>query len=200
MMSRKMTSIKQLTITTLLLCSSIGFAVEPMSEDALSDFALESGQSFIQIYGAPAAGLTVDIDENQANAAQDSKIETDDTTIESAAYSLKTIEEQITEQFKNANIEPVDPNLNAIVSSSEVIVGQANAFDQSSEITYRKKDFQHDAVFNPDGSVEHNRNLKIDLLKFENISNDDLNDNSTLGDIYISDWSSRGSTTTIIDE
>lgn len=176
------------------------FAVEPLSENDMGDLALDSGQNLLQLYGPTAAGLSIeavgDSEELDNAAAEDS---VDDTSIKTAASTLKSIEEQLTEEFNKDRQElNLDPNLDAIIKPIERVVGQATAFDTTSEIQYDKDKFKHEATFNADGTVQHDRNLQIDLLKFERLGTDDLNDPS-LGSIYISDWSSRGSTTTSCD-
>lgn len=187
--------------TILIATASTSFAVEPLSEDDMGDLALDSGQNLLQLYGPTAAGLRIEAvgkDESQSDAAQEDTV--DETSLEAAASTLKSIEEQLTEEFnKDRQDLNLDPNLQAIIKPVERVVGQAAAFDTTSEIQYDKDKFKHDAKFNADGTVQHDRDLQIDLLKFENIGGDDLNDPSTIGSIYISDWSSRGSTTTRCD-
>lgn len=213
--------LKQLSICILAIAlSGQSKAVEPMTEDALSNFTLDSGDalSVLQLYGPTSAGLSIDgtspekelkpqplssssSTSSESNTTDDapnrSSNAVDGTSVETAATTLKNIEEKLIQEFKEeARSGPLDPNLQAIVKIEERIVGQAVAFDTTSEIRYNKSEFKHDAKFNADGSVQHDRNLKIDLLKFENIGGDDLDDSSTIGSIYISDWRSEGSTTT----
>lgn len=176
------------------------FAVEPLSEGDMGDLALDSGQNLLQLYGPTAAGLQIEaLGEDDADVELDSG-SVDDTSIETASTTLKSIEEQLTEEFNKTRQDiSFDPNLEAIIKPVERVVGQAAAFDTTSEIQYDKDKFKHEATFNADGTVQHDRNLQIDLLKFENIGGDDFDDPSTIGSIYISDWSSRGSTTTRCD-
>ena len=185
----------------MIATTSTSFAVEPLSEDDMGDLALDSGQNLLQMYGPTAAGLSFDV--VGINGEQDNPVPedtVDETSIKTAASNLKSIEEQLTEEFnKDRQALNLDPNLEAIIKPVERVVGQAASFDTTSEIRYDKDKFKHDATFNADGTVQHDRDLQIDLLKFENIGGDDLNDPSTIGSIYISDWSSRGSTTTSCD-
>ncbi|KZZ58406.1 MAG: hypothetical protein MK096_04100 [Oleiphilaceae bacterium] len=183
------------TFTLLMSFSFFAYAVEPLSENDMSDLALDSGSGLLQIYGPTAAGLRVEaLGKNEEPPENES---TDDTSIKSAESTIKSLEDQLTEEFQRERPDlEFDPNLQAIVKPNERVVGDAASFDTLSQIQYNKSNFKHEATFNSDGSVQHDRDLQIDLLKFENIGGDDLNDPSTIGSIYISDWTSQGSTTT----
>ncbi len=173
-------------------------AVEPMSEEAMGSMALESGQNFTQIYGPTSAGLSVDTESSGAleGATKTSTNETDDTAILATKQSISDLEKQLINEFETAKANgDFDLGQAEIIKSGSLVVGQAGAFDTTSEIRYKDGAYKHDATFNQDGSVKHTRDLQIDMLKFENLSSDNLNDN-TFGSIYISDWSSRGSNTT----
>ena len=176
------------------------FAVEPLSEGDLGDLALDSGQNLLQLYGPTAAGLRIEaLGEDEADVELDSGA-VDETSIETASTTLKSIEEQLTEEFNKTRQDiTFDPNLEAVLKPEERIVGSAEVFEQTSEIQYDKDKFKHDPTFNRDGTVQHDRDLQVDLLKFENIGTDDINESAKFGSIYISDWSSRGSTTTRCD-
>ena len=175
--------------------SFLAHAVEPLSENDMSDLALDSGSGLLQIYGPTAAGLRVEALGKNEEAPENES--TDDTSIKSAESTIKSLEDQLTEEFQRERPDlEFDPNLQAIVKPNERVVGDAASFDTLSQIQYNKSNFKHEATFNSDGSVQHDRDLQIDLLKFENIGGDDLNDPSTIGSIYISDWTSQGSTTT----
>ena len=189
-----------LLFTILIVALQTSFAVEPLSENDMGDLALDSGQNLLQLYGPTAAGLRIEaLGEDEGQDQPDSEA-VDETSIETANSTLKSIEEQLTEEFNKGRQDlTFDPNLEAIIKPVERVVGQAASFDTTSEIQYDKDKFKHEATFNADGTVQHDRNLQIDLLKFENIGGDDLDDPSTIGSIYISDWSSRGSTTTRCD-
>lgn len=187
---------------TLLMCFSVlSHSVEPLSEADMSDLALESGVSLLNIYGATAAGIRVEAIGKEDDSETKEEDNNDDTGVKAARSTLKNIEEQITKDFQQEfNDSALDPQLTAIIKPVEQVVGNAAAFDTYSEIRYDKSKFKHEATFNADGSVQHDRDLQIDLLKFENIGGDDLDDPSTIGSIYISDWSSLGSTTTQMRE
>ena len=182
----------------LIAATSTSFAVEPLSENDMGDLALDSGQNLLQLYGPTAAGLRIDAvgkDDLEKNTSPED--DTDETSLGAAESTLKTIEEQLTDEFtKDRQDLNLDPKLQAIIKPVERVVGQAAYFDTTSEIQYDKNKFKHDATFNADGTVQHDRDLQIDLLKFENIGGDDLDDPSTIGSIYISDWTSEGGTTT----
>jgi len=189
------------TFILLMQISFFAHSVEPLSEKDMSDLALESGNSILKIYGATAAGIRVEAIGKEDDTETKDKEETDDTGVKAARSTLKNIEEQITKEFQQEfSTSALDPQLTAIIKPVEQVVGNAAAFDTYSEIRYNKENFKHEAKFNADGSVQHDRDLQIDLLKFENIGGDDLDDPSTIGSIYISDWTSQGSTTTQMRE
>lgn len=187
------------TILLFLLAPMISaplHAVEPMSEEAMGSMALESGQDFIQIYGPTSAGLTIDIDDESDSKKTSASESADDTAIAATKQTIADLEKQLIEEFETAKASgDTDIGQAALLKGDSIIVGQAGAFDTTSEISYKDGAFKHDAKFNKDGSVEHTRNLQVDMLKFENLSSDAANDNS-FGSIYISDWSSRGTNTT----
>lgn len=186
-----------LSLFTVVIFSSAVLGIEPMSENDLGGFALDSGNGLLQVYGPAAAGLRIEIEGQEEEPPKDDAVEKDGTR--KAASNLKSIEERLTEEFTKSteNLE-LDPNLESLIKIRERVVGKAASFDTTSEIQYDKDKFKHDASFNDDGSVQHDRDIYVDLLKLENIGGDNLEDPSIIGSIYISDWTSEGSTTTQI--
>jgi len=177
------------------LLPSLSWAIEPMNEDALGGFSLDSGQSFLQVYGPTVSGIRVEaVGKEQAPPPTRTP---DRTNEQSAKLSIKKIEEKLTESFqRSASERIIDPDLASLGNQDQKVVGRAATHDVSSEIRYDKKKFKHSPTFNDDGSVLHERSLHVDLLKFEDIGNNDPNDSSSFGDVFISDWSSIGSTRT----
>ena len=167
--------------------SSVGWAVEPMSDEDMGDFALASGQSFLQVYGPSSAGLSIDTPNESGDV--------DDTRLTSSSKVIEDLDQDslearpITPQGNSPDAETVD----AAIESGIVTVGNAQVEDTTSEISYKQVDFKREAIFNTDGSVIQTRDLQIDRLEFQNIT---IDDNPSLGNVYISDWSSQGQTTT----
>ena len=179
--------------------SSTSLAVQPLSEEDMGEVSFESGLNLLNVYGPTSAGLSDDLE-----VAKPSEEENPNQAIETAASTAK----ELLEDSESNNEAPVTIDTNADVTFKEFeeaikasveTVGTAQVFDTTSEIQYRKKDFFHGAEFLDNGDVVHTRELQIDLLKLENLRIDPLENNPSAGNIYLSDWESRGSTTLSVD-
>jgi hypothetical protein len=179
--------------------SSTSLAVQPLSEKDMGEVSFESGLNLLNVYGPTSAGLSDDVE-----VAKPSEEENPNQAIETAASTAK----ELLEDSESNNEAPVTIDTNADVTFKEFeeaikasveTVGTAQVFDTTSEIQYRKKDFFHGAEFLDNGDVVHTRELQIDLLKLENLRIDPLENNPSAGNIYLSDWESRGSTTLSVD-
>lgn len=185
---------KSILLAALLCLPGLMYAVQPLSESDMDDVSAETGRNILDIFGPAAAGLEEDTEISASEKAEDD----DTTTI--AAQVLEEAEDQI----KRQDISSVEPQLsfeeieNALEAGVSVI-GSAKVFDTTSEIQYREQDFHHKAEFLADGSVIHERDLYIDLLKLENLRGDDTSSDGSLGSIYLFDWRSQGSTRMQVD-
>lgn len=186
------------TITSVSL-SGLSLAVQPLSEEDMGDVSFDSGLNLLNVYGPTSAGLSDDVE-----VAKPSEDEDPNQAIETAASTAK----ELLEESEANNDTPVIIDTNANLTFKEVeeaikasveTVGTAQIFDTTSEIQYRKKDFFHGAEFLDNGDVVHTRELQIDLLKLENLRIDPLENNPSAGNIYLSDWESRGSATLSVD-
>jgi len=167
--------------------SGASLAVEPMSDEDMGDFALASGQSFLQVYGPSSAGLSIDTPNDSGDV--------DDTSLASSSKVIEDLDQDSLE-IKTIELNPNVPDeetVNDVIESGIITVGNAQVEDTTSQISYRNVDFNREAIFNKDGSVIQTRDLQIDRLEFQNIT---IDDNPSLGNVYISDWSSQGRTTT----
>ena len=167
--------------------SSASLAVEPMSDEDMGDFALASGQSFLQVYGPSSAGLSIDTPNDSGDV--------DDTSLASSSKVIEDLDQDSLE-IKTSEPQGNTPDADTIdgaIESGIVTVGNAQVEETTSEISYKQVDFKREAIFNTDGSVIQTRDLQIDRLEFQNIT---IDDNPSLGNVYISDWSSQGQTTT----
>ena len=198
--------------TLLLMLGAIAFsinthAVEPLSEEDMSDFALDSGLNLLNIYGPTAAGLRDDVDGSSTIVSEYEIVEAaptgEDKQLEAAEETVKERIEDNENLSANRPIVTDAPDLTfeeaerAIVES-ETTLGNAELFDTSSEIRYRTSQFRHSADVRGNNDVIQSRDLQIDRLSLENLRSDDINDNS-LGNIYLSDWQSRGNTRITVD-
>lgn len=174
----------------LLFASSMVSAVQPLTEADMDNVSAEIGQNILDIFGPAAAGLEDDIDPSEGST------ESADTSNKDAAdVALKDEERRTAETGSEQAItfDSFEEAQTAIEQNTQTI-GTASAFKTSSEIQYKTKNFSHKADFLGDGSVVHTRDLKIDLLKLENLRGDYNDGDRTVGNIYLSNWESRGST------
>ena len=81
-----------------------------------------------------------------------------------------------------------------VLKLSESTTGNASVFSTNSEINYKNSNVHHDMRTIDNGGVAISRDLQIDLLKLENLRGDNTDGNRSVGNIYLSDWSSRGDT------
>jgi len=175
---------------TVFLWACFASAVQPLTESDMDNVSVETGQNILDIFGAAAAGLEDDIDPNEG--AEESK---DTASKDAAQFAL-----QDNEQDASESTNAVSPSYTsfedaqAAIEANAKTIGTANVFKTSSEIQYNDKDFSHKADFLRDGSVVHTRDLKIDLLKLENLRGDYNDSERSAGSIYLSNWESRGST------
>ena len=72
--------------------------------------------------------------------------------------------------------------------------GNASVFSTNSEINYKTNNVNRDMQALDDGEIIVSRDLQIDLLKLENLRGDNREGNRSAGNIYLSDWNSRGDT------
>lgn len=191
--------LKAIVLTSLLFSVPVS-AVQPLSEQAMDDVSFESGLNILNVYGPTSAGLSDDIDLLAPSAEDKEKQLVTATT--SAKELLEDAEES---QDESVTAPPLDTNLSfkeveEAISAGISTVGRAGTtFDTSSEIQYNKKSFIHDAEFLSNGDVIHTRDLQIDLLKIEDIKGNYRDEGRTIGDIYLSDWESRGSATLSVE-
>ncbi|GEM_PF-1488223 len=174
----------------LLFASSMVSAVQPLTEADMDNVSAEIGQNILDIFGPAAAGLEDDIDPSEGST------ESADTSNKDAADVALKDEERRTAETGSEQVITFDSfeDAQTAIEENTQTIGTASAFKTSSEIQYKTKGFSHKADFLGDGSVVHTRDLKIDLLKLENLRGDYNDGDRTVGNIYLSNWESRGST------
>ncbi|KZZ32450.1 hypothetical protein A3757_04800 [Oleiphilus sp. HI0117] len=165
-----------------------------MSESDMDDVSAIAGISVLDIYGSPAAGLTVDSEDDEATNSngKNSYNEAEDTQ-DFASHELKKIEDGglATTQASNDIASPTET---LTIEDNSVVSGAAQSFTTTSEINYKPKNFQHEMKQLSGDSISISRNLHVDLLKIENLSGDHYDESRSAGSIYLSDWTSRGNT------
>lgn len=183
-----------IAVFTSVFLVPLALAVQPLSEDDMDGVSAETGQNILDIFGPTAAGLEED-DDSASSETEETK-----ETKAIAARILEDAEDQNSQQDSatqpQLSFEEIENALEAGIS----VTGSAQVFDTSSEIQYREQDFHHEARFLADGTVIHERDLYIDVLKLENLRGDDSGGGDSLGSIYLHDWKSQGSTRMTVDD
>ena len=174
-------------------------AVQPMSESDLEVVSATTGDNILNIFGASQAGLRVDEDYNLLGTSTvelEPENNTEGEATNPIAFSkLRTIEEDNFQNIPQAQQALIsNKSKNALLKLSESTKGNTSVFATNSEINYKTSNVHHDTRAIENGGVAISRDLKIDLLKLENLSGDNLNSGRSAGNIYLSNWSTRGDT------
>ena len=168
------TNITQLSAMTMLSFSA--FAVQPMSESDLEIVSITTGNNILNIFGASQAGLKVENKTNRLN-------------------ELRTIEEDSVQNILQPQQALISNNSQrTVVNLNKSTQGNASVFSTNSEINYKTNNVNRDMQALDDGEIIVSRDLQIDLLKLENLRGDNREGNRSAGNIYLSDWNSRGDT------
>lgn len=202
------------TTTTLISLSLISlniYAAKPMTEDDLGSVSAETGNNILNLLGAPAAGLTIDISNDSPSSSNTkfSNLTASEATSTPAQYDT-THEGETTNDFAIEEIKSLEnssdfsqnlaPNNDVDISAfeeaiyaSKQTIGVANSLEFSnSEIRYFDKDVHHNLTILSDNKVTISRDLQIDLLKVDKLNT--TKDGPSAGSIYLSDWRSQGTT------
>lgn len=177
-----------LLITASVYFVSAPHAAQPLTESDLGNVSAEIGPNFLNIFGAPAAGVSDDV------LTTDTSIEGEETDVISSS-ELEDIEIDQLERTSSTELPIIDSaTAHESIEASVRTNGQAEVFDTSSEIQFLNKDFHHELEVEELNQVTHTRDLSVDMLKLENLKGDHDDPNRHAGSIYISDWHSRGFT------
>lgn len=195
----KTLSIKLIPLLALSMLPLSAFSVQPMSESDLEIVSAETGKNILNIFGASQAGLSVD---SESGGLPNSNIELDtenstegESTKAIALNELKAIEEDSFQNLPERQQEIISKDSrNTVLKLSESTKGSASVFETNSEINYKNNNVHHDMRTLKNGGVAISRDLQIDLLKLENLRGDSTENGRSAGNIYLSDWSSRGDT------
>jgi len=186
-----------------------------MTESDLDNISAEAGFSLLNIFGAPAAGLTDDapFDEQEGDkeTTSDFQISSGNRLDEEENNTRKTAEDKLgdiesdqleAEVHINTPILSFNEVLGSLKASEETIikasalVGRDQDDTTTNELQYQNQDYHHGLEVLGKNEVINTRDLQIDLLKLENLRGDHFDDSRSVGSIYISDWHSQGSTHT----
>ncbi len=185
----------------LLAAPLTAIAITPLNENDLGGVSAEVGANLLNILGAPGAGLTEDTEANENNS--ESEVELETTTYQESEAATPVAKREL-EQIENELAEPQGETtfaeyesklLEQTVSATKQLVISVDELPTSSEIVYNPNGRNYEAKFADNGVVTVDRQLSIDVLKLENIRGDGFDDGRNAGNLFLHDWSSRGSTT-----
>lgn len=183
-----------------LFAVNTSLAVQPLSEEDMSGVSLESGLNLLNVYGPPAAGVSSDVSVEVAKPDEESPDQSIATAADSANELIEDAEGTLEGQAPALPTQELSfREVEEAIRAGDETFGTAQSFDSSSEISYTTKDFHHDADFLGRDDVVHTRDLQVDSLKFENLVIDPIENNPSIGNIYLSDWESRGSSRITVD-
>ena len=188
---------RDLVVVGGIVFAGCAHAIQPLSEKDMGDVSFESGIEILNVYGSPSAGLEDDVEFKSTKPETNS-----DQEIETAKSSTKEIIEDIEQGIDQAiDSEIIEENLTfeqieAAIAEGGSTVGLAsfNETDGRSEIRFRDQDFLRGLEVFENGGVQQTRDLFIERLSFENLRGDQQRPDRDIGDVYLSDWVSRGTT------
>jgi len=195
-------SLKIKALVSLLALSATSFyahSAKPMTENDLGEVSAVTGDHILNMFGAPAAGLTIDqaetISSNEEIAATNKKetYKEGNTTEVFANAEIKSLESESSEQPLSSPSIDVDISVfeEAIYASKQTIGVATTLNSSNSEIQYFDKNMHHELTVLSNNNVKITRDLHIDLLKIDKLNT--TADGPSAGSIYLSDWRSRGS-------
>jgi hypothetical protein len=167
-----------------------------MSETDMGGVSAVSGQNVLNIHGASAGGLMQENEESSEPSPETLNewgFSEGKSTQVFADEALKKVQDDLITSTETIAPQTNNDSLSVITDSS--VVGEAQVFATSSEISYKKSNFSHNTEFHDNNSISVSRDLHIDMLKLENLSGDSLDHHRSVGSIYMSNWSSQGDTT-----
>ena len=192
-----------------------------MTEGDLDNVSAEAGLNLLNIFGAPAAGLTDDAPfdggglegdkevENNFQVSPRNQLDTEeDNTRKTAESELIDIEsDQLhVEVLINTPILSLDEVDNSL-KAAEVTFSQASALagrdpddTTTSQLHYQNKNYHHELEILGPNEIISTRDVVVDLLTLENLRGDHFSDPTSYGSIYISDFRSQGSTHTRVHD
>jgi len=191
-----------------------------MTEGDLDNVSAEAGLNLLNIFGAPAAGLTDDAPvggglegdkevENNFQVSPRNQLDTEeDNTRKTAEGELIDIESdqlhvEVLINIPILSLDEVDNSLKA----AEVTFSQASALagrdpdnTTTSQLYYQNKNYHHDLEILGPNEIISTRDVVVDLLTLENLRGDHFSDPTDYGSIYISNFRSQGSTHTRVHD
>ncbi len=190
----------------IILFSAALSAVQPLNELDLGDVSADAGVNVLNLYGMPAAGITVDTSEDVpleglSLTLPETKHSEGEEAVPAAEQRLSELERSLQSLIKTDGEEGSVSVaiIEKIVAATDITLREASVVDNNSSIRYRSDDFQHSTDFVDPDTISINRKLLIERLSFENLSGDNGDSGRSAGSIYISNWSSQGGARIVAD-
>jgi len=165
-----------------------------MNESDLGSVSALSGDNILSIFGAPAAGLTIDMDEN-ANQFSTTSLSTTQHQESETSYDFATKEIQKIEENNNNNANTIAINhedetgLDKTIHYAEEVVYNSSfqTTSTSSEVRYKESNVHHKMTPISDNQISSQSDVLIDQFRFDNLKGNDDNRPSA-GQIFFSDF------------
>ena len=183
------------SLVALSLVSLNLHAARAMTEDDLGNVSAETGSNILNLFGAPAADLTIEQSETATASEQHDIYKEGETTEVFAVEEIKSLENKSINNTSESSVQDLDISaFEEAIYANKQTVGIATSLDYSnSEIKYFNKNMHHDLTINTDNNIETTRDLYIDLLTIDKLNT--TKDGPSAGSIYLSNWRSQGTTT-----
>jgi len=176
-----------------------------MNESDLGNVSALSGNNILSIFGAPAAGLTIDIDENNNQTSSTSysttKNQESETTNGFEKNEIQTIVENNSDAVNIISTFHVDETeLNKAIHDAEEVVNKSSfqSTSTSSEVRYKESNVHHKMTPISENTISMKSEVFIDQFKFDNLKGN--NDHRpSAGQVFFSDFQVRTQAFTTAD-
>jgi len=187
------------SLLTFSAISMYAHSAKPMNETDLSSVSAVTGENILNLFGAPAAGLSIDQAEPLATSSKKVALSEDEIYQESstteifAEAELESLEKSSSKQAPPSNLDIDISAFEEAIYASEKTIGVATSLNSSnSEIRYSNNKVHHDLTVTTGNDIKVSRDLHIDLLKVDDLRTSA--EGPSAGSIYLSDWRSKGTT------
>jgi len=187
-------------IVTFSIISFYAYSARPLSESDLDNVSAVTGDNILNLFGAPAAGLTSDDNAELTLPGKDDDIEEAKANETAVNEELKSLDEKNDDPSLLPDSDSIDISAyeEAINASKETVGTASTSHASSSEIRYLDKNVHHEMTPLNTNSVKVVRDMFIDRLTIDDLRTNREGDSA--GSIYLSDWRSQGSATLVTDD
>ena len=168
--------------------------LELMDESDLGGVSALAGNNVLSIFGAPAAGLSIDVDGDAYQASSTSlatkKYQESETTNDTARNEIRTIEENDSTNVNTLTVFRIDETAyNQAIHDAEEVTVESNfqSTSTSSEVLYKESNVSHKMTPISNNSISMQTDVFIDQFRFESLKGNDDN-RPDAGQLYLSDF------------